>query len=216
MRHSRGNREAGLFHVPMALALLIITGSGFGIWGVQRQWKKNVELQLALDRCVESEALALRSQLRSLASANVRIRAIRQALAASSIVPKAAAALRVALTAQVAMQEANRATLALRQAWARAPKRCGGAVYAWIDAPMLVRDPPDLLGPRPLRWLSPQKAIRGLRIQAGKAPRHSAALVALGGRNHGSFGIVGIDLADRTDWEARWTAPGISIRTGVR
>jgi hypothetical protein len=205
--HSR----EGLFHLPAVVALIIISSAGFGVWGIQRQWKKNVTLQLALDECIGEAAREFRDHLNSLSASNERIRSIRAALMAATILPEAIPPLRVALASEVAFQQAHIAKWTVRRANMLRPSLCGGAHYAYFPALPVIRTPPDLIGPTPLHW-SPI-APGGFHLQAGKSPRHSAAVV-----KGESFETTAI-RSDPKEFKAEWASPEISRiakRSGFR
>jgi hypothetical protein len=196
--HSRD----GLFHLPAVVALIIISSAGFGVWGIQRQWKENVTLQLALDACIGAAATEFRDHLNSLSASNERIRSIRAALMAAAILPEAIPPLRVALASQVAYQQARIAKWTVRRASMLSPSVCGGAHYAYFPALPVTRTPPDLVGPTPLHW-SPI-APSGFHLQAGKSPRHSAAVIK--GETHENTAIQ----SDPGEFKAEWASPEVS------
>jgi hypothetical protein len=196
--------ERGIFHLPLTLALLILCGSGFGIWGSQRQWKKDVELQLGLDRCVGEAALELAGLMNSLAHSNRRIEVNRAAIEAAKGFPPVVVPLEAALLVQFGIQEAQRFRWKAKTLQWRVPGFCARSQYAKLPDLPLTRDLPDAIGPQALRWDRIPGAQLELQILAGRTPRHSAAKV------EGKTGD-----AYFTGWKANWMRPNPQASLGA-
>jgi hypothetical protein len=78
----------------------------------------------------------------------------------------------------VAHQEILRAGWQTKEGLWLVRRGCGGFMDQPAPLPVLshFRDPPDPIGPQPLRWLSPPPAS-GFRIEVRHSPRASAARV---------------------------------------
>lgn len=168
----------GILHVPLALSLVAITLLGLGSWGVMRHWRKLTETQLRLDRCVGGIAMELQETLEGIDDDNDRITAIRAALLAANLLPPSIPPLRASLAAVVLHQEYLRGKWKLNQALWLVRRGCGEFKDQAGPLPelSLLRDPPDFLGPRGLRWV-PAPPESGFRIDVRFAPRASSAKV---------------------------------------
>lgn len=189
------SNSEGVLHLPLAIVLIVIVLSGAGIWGVMRHWRKLVETQLRLDKCVGSVALDLKSKLESISIANMRIVAVRIALSVT-VEPATRTALEAELGLEVLRQEATRASWTFRNLQWVAEQGCGENGDFALPLPLLEwhRAPPDVLGPQPIRWLKGED--QEFIIQAVHSPRGTAAKIKGGG--DGLFG---------KDWKAEWIAP---------
>ncbi|HLD98802.1 MAG TPA: hypothetical protein VJB59_01000 [Bdellovibrionota bacterium] len=182
--------ERGSLHVPLLIATLLLSTTGFGIWGVMRSWQNIMKLQLRLDRCVGEAALEFRDRLKLIESANTRIKALRIALAAATIKPILKPPLKVALTIEVARQDYQIARWKFKQADWLLKRGCGkpGDFARPLPAFQYTRFPPDPIGQQPLSW--PGEYPNVFRFQAAHLPRVSAAQVyspQKGGNFNGKF-----------------------------
>jgi hypothetical protein len=183
-------KEEGSVTLPLSLVLAVSIAFGLGTWGLLRNWRSLVEIQLRLDRCAGETARELRVTLRRTRDLNQAIFVARTTLAATVVAPQVAALARKALQAAVAGQEMLIAGWNLKRGLWLARQGCGGGGRA-ASLPALpwTRDPPDLIGPQALRWTGG----RELRIQLSHGPRHAAA-------------VIEGDLKDG-DWRLSWTRP---------
>jgi hypothetical protein len=183
--------DAGSLHLPMAAVLLLFTVSGFETWGFLRHWRQLMERQLQLDRCVARTAIELRDILQSIETANRKIHFLRRELAIGALIPQTRAVHQATLRTLVAWQDARMLQWRIIQGKWLAGLACekrGGIRVPLRNLPW-VRDPPDLIGPRPLRWLA--GAEMEFFVQSSHSPRHSAARI----------------LYENDRWSAVWTSP---------
>jgi len=194
--------QQGAIQVPMVLITLVLVLGSLGVFGVLREWRKLVEIQLRLDRCVSKTALSLKTRLDSLEKSNLRMKVIRASLAASTVLPPAKPPLQAALTAEFLWQESQRALWVKTQMTWMAEQGCDFKRDLPLPIPTLpwLRDPPDSIGPQPLRW--PVGTEKRFYLQLSHSPRHAAAILDEG------------KLHEKNGWFARWTYPGqLVLRT---
>ena len=203
-------RQGGAILLPLGLVTAFFSVAGIGLWGVMSGWRKTAEIQLRLDSCVAGRALELRDRLTSVGNANLRIKAIRLALVAATLLPEARAALEAALKIQVALQDGQVLGWQWWQGLWLARRGCDGRDYpvgGLPDLPWLGREWPDMLGPQPLREKPGGGSEFYIRL-AGARKRFSAALVSRfekSPQNKGAFN----DIVTTNRWRAKWARPGI-------
>jgi hypothetical protein len=179
--------ERGVFHLPAGFLLIVLGLLAVGTLGILRDWRKMTELQLRIDQCVSLAAQDLRKSLDSIEKNNERIKVLRRTLEIAKLHPVSRAAVLGALSAVSLEQEALLIRWnAKRLLW---PKIDGCSDRA-SELPSMYRiwihDPPDRLGPRPLRWNSDFEKSFFIRIE--HFPRNSSAEVSLrAGENHGRW-----------------------------
>ena len=190
--------QEGVLTIPMALSILIIATSGLTLWGMLRHWKNLAETQLRLDRCAGQTAQELRDTLSSLESSNFRIKGLRIARGATAIAPPVSAALEIALLAQVAIQEIQRAKWEVTRLRWLTHLRCGSLKDMPSPLPSMkwLRDPPDAIGPNALRWEG--EWPKDFQIQVTHYPR------AAGARVFYSTQTVKEELLDQHNWKTEW------------
>ena len=199
--------ERGFMHVSFAAVLILCMTSAFFMIGTLVQWRRHVETQLRLDRCVSETAHDLKVSLKRTQKLNQVIFITRAAIAAAqaSYQYEVAAPLQITLNLQVEAQEAIQKTWELkRMAWLL--KR--GCDSKWDLAFPLPQQPwnraaPDPVGPQTLTWesthLKGSEESPGLKIQTSHGARFSAALVS---------------GDDDEGWKSKWTpgTPGPGFR----
>lgn len=97
-------KNRGAIGLPIALALGVFTTSAISLWKLRRDWERTVKTQLSLDRCVGEAAAWVENSISATQFANLRMKAIRSALGASTALPPARAALQAALEAEGVLQ----------------------------------------------------------------------------------------------------------------
>ena len=160
---------------------LLVAATGIGLLSIHARWHRQVQGQLELDRCVATTAGRVRALVEGIDQDNARIREVRSALLPATLLPAARAALQATLSALVLHQEGLQVAYRVNAvAWlARAgcepsPLLARKLPTPWSELP-LIRDPPDGIGPRPMRWLeSPVK----LAIQLGWEKRFARAVLS--------------------------------------
>jgi hypothetical protein len=195
--------DHGVLHLPLGITLLVLAMVSISALGLMRRWRHLVELQLQLDRCVGVTALKLREKLNSLERSNQQIIILRATMLAASVTPPTRAATQTALNAMVIYQESLLMSWQAKRTEWLIRRGCSDASGLAVPLPSLpwTRDPPDALGPMPLRW--PQSNSRELHVQLSKRPRHSAAQVE--GNQDGT----------QIRWKATWTTPAIDLWASI-
>lgn len=191
--------ENGAVSVPVALLVGITMSFGIGGWTLLHRWRMLTELQLRLDRCTGEAAQDTKKAFERIQVLNRAIRIARATLEASVVLPEAAEAAREALRLAAAAEEALVAAWRAKRAFWAIRRGCGGSGDRATALPSLpwARDPPDLIGPKPLRWESDTSTFR---IQATNGTRSSAAQVGPGkGRSD--------DGNEPRSWSLAWAAP---------
>lgn len=187
----------GILQIPLALALFAIVSGAVGCWGLLRHWRSVAELQLRLDRCVGQTALAFKNTLETLLSSNQKIKTLRASILATQGPSASLSPLQAALIAVVGEQESRRLYWKAQQHLWISNQKCGSSLDIPIPLPSMdwIRDPPDTLGPQPLRWVGP--IPEEFHIEISHFPRAAAARIyPLGGS---------IDLP--LHWQAEWAPP---------
>lgn len=202
--------EAGSVGVPLLLLGAVIGTAAFSALGYATLWRSKVNLQLRLDRCVESVARELVQVQTAIEDGNLRIKAERAAAAAAAV-PSMGASIeeaRPVLEAEAALQEVQRGRWLLRQAKWIAARGCDGKSDAFWPLPNLrwSRKAADAVGPRPLEWDG--KDTR-LVIRLWRSNRFSQARVTRGDekedRNESEKRERSIPAAfGRARWKAKW------------
>jgi hypothetical protein len=172
--------QKGSLQVPLVIGVAIATITALSILGLMRHWRSITELQLRLDECAGRTGIELKSRLESLEKANTRIKAIRAAIAATSALPYGQAAkppLEAALLVEVSRQEIQLSLWRAKMAAWLLRRGCDARNDLVLPLPALpwLRDPPDEIGPAPLRWTG--KAAQTFTVRLGHPPRYSAAEV---------------------------------------
>jgi len=204
VKHAISHRDSkGSLQLPLVLALVAITAGAMGSCKLLQRWRSLVELQLRLDRCVGQAALELKDTLEKIASTNQKIRTLRASILASGGVPGAIPPLQAALISAARYQDIKRVSWKAQNVLWLSRQKCGNALDIPIPLPALqwTRDPPDAIGPQPLRWNGLRPEVFHLEI--GHSPRHAAAHLY----PKGEF----IDFS--TQWHAEWAAPRFKSRT---
>lgn len=168
--------EVGALTVPMIFILAISFSFAMGALGLQYHWRKLVERQLRLDRCVGRAALALRDSLNVTESSIRRMKIIRTSLAAAVILPEVKVALEAALQFEAAFQKAKQLQWkAHRLKWLTIG--CGAPHEIRMPLPVQPwqEEPPDVIGPRPLRWTERPNHVFSIQIHS--SPRSTKVLV---------------------------------------
>lgn len=190
----------GSLQLPLALALIAITAGAMGSCRLLHRWRALVELQLRLDRCVGQAALELKDTLEKITSTNQKIRVLRASILASGGVPGAIPPLQAALISAAQYQDTKRTSWEMQRVLWLSRQKCGNPLDIPIPLPALqwTRDPPDAVGPQPLRWngLPPEL----FHLEIGHSPRHAAAHLYPKGEY--------IDFS--THWHAEWAAPRLN------
>ena len=192
------NNQGSMQFVMIAIMLVFLV-SGLGVWSLMRSWRLNVQTQLRLNRCVASEALALKRQLNLIETTNFGIQAIRLAIRAAEaglqyeLIPP----LIEGSTGITLLQEASMKHWEIRVvAWPI--KKCG----QWRDQvqPLpdlkkyLSRDLADSAGPHPLNWRVGSR--HEFKIQATHRSRGIAARVEVQQKSP----------LRPVHWSAQWTS----------
>ena len=188
----------GALSLPLGALFVVLSLASLGLLGLMQQWRNLTALQLRLDRCTAQTAIALKSNLRSVEATNQIIAKTRLLLAAALIpTPGAVPALRQALIASAAYQEWLRGEWEIRRLGWLTRTGCPELLDRSSPFPKFpwFRDPPDPIGPRPLRW------IKGMdhqfRLQLSRKSRSAAAEVSdQGDQQHAP-----------AKWKAVWTRP---------
>jgi len=165
----------GSLHLPLSIALSIITFTGLGLIGLERNLKNITELQLRLDRCVGKTAIEYKNTLTKIEKINKKIKVARIALALSNIEPEAAMALSVYLKKLIFSQNLLITKWRAKNVLWLSNKLCKKNSDLSGPMPTLpwVRDPPDMLGQKPLRWTGKHTEV--FRIWLYHKPRYSSA-----------------------------------------
>lgn len=189
--------RSGTLHLPLSLIFVMITTSSGSLVAMMHDWRRQAELQLMLDRCVGKAAAELRDRQRRIERGNTRIRALRVALIPASLKPPVRKGLEVALKAQVLEQEILLRSWNAKQLLWLARRGCGipGSIPTPLPSLAWVRDPPDALGPRALRW--PKGVSQKLAVRVIGRSRSAAA--------HVYFDEKG----ESDGWFMDWGAPGL-------
>ncbi len=143
----------------LSLAGALLTGTvavlGFGLVGLIAHWHRLARDQLEIDRCVSTTARELRTWASSAESDDRRMKALRLALAPSTLLPPVRASLQAALQAVYLHQEYILVRYRATQARWMIRRGCDGKSS---DLPVPIRflpvrrDPPDATGPQALTW----------------------------------------------------------------
>jgi hypothetical protein len=172
---------------------------GMGVWGLFHHWGTLAQTQLKLDRCAGKAAQDLKRALERTQKLNQAIRIARKSMAVGVLAPEAIAPIKTGLQAAYVAQEAVLVSWRVRQAVWMA-HGCSGTQGFQKPLPSMPfsREPPDPIGPRPLRWSGDGD---GFKIQADHRPRHSAASVK--GENPNEDGPH--------QWSLEWTEPDARV-----
>lgn len=199
--------ETGSVGLPLLLLGSILASAAFGALGYATLWRSKANLQLRLDRCVESVARELVSIQNAIEEGNLRIKAERAAAAAAAV-PSMGASIeeaRPVLEAEVAFQEVQRGRWLVRQAKWIASRGCDGKSDAFWPLPNLrwSRKAADAVGPQPLEWDGNDAR---LAIRLWRANRFAQARVARGEEkeDRDENGRKSEFVSGLARWRARW------------
>ena len=117
--------EQGVLTVPLLVLLMACALLGLGTLGLMRHWRHLTELQLRLDRCVGTAALDLKKTLERIEAGNTRLKALRAAQAAATLV-EAAGSLVPLMEAEATHQQLEILRWRARQAEWLALRGCDG------------------------------------------------------------------------------------------
>lgn len=198
----------GNTHVLMALILLVFTLGGLGTFGVLRKWRTHVETQLRLNRCVGKAAQEFRDVLESLLQRNREIRQLRVAIQAVQWKPWLIPPLRTALGAVVLRQEFSLNSWRVRTLQWRLSQGCDGRRKddaSSLPSLNFTREPPDLIGPKPLVWLGGIPGTFTFLLKS--APRAAAAVVQTKGSEGEENAESEEDSREDEKWVAIWAIP---------
>jgi hypothetical protein len=203
-KNRRGSR--GSVQLIFTVVALVMAIGGFGVWGIFRNWRFQVEHQLRLNRCVGGVAHELRDTLNKIDSMNEQIRQLRSAILVAQVQPESIPLLQTALEAVVKAQDLLLLHWRGKQAQWVALSGCKNRRDYFLPLPNLkyVRALADHLGPRQLIWLEGEP--RMLFIHVSHKNRHAAARIEKDDDGKKT-------LTHR--WKTYWTAPQRPGRTGV-
>ncbi len=191
--------ENGAVSVPIALLVGISMSFGIGTWTLLHRWRVLTALQLRLDRCTGEAVQDTRKAFERIQLLNRAIRVARATLEASIVLPEAAEAAHEALKVAAAAQEALAGAWRAKRAFWVIRRGCGGSGDRASALPALpwTRDPPDVIGPKPMRWDSDSSTFR---VQATNGTRRSAARLGPGKG-------VQDDGDEPRSWSVEWIRP---------
>jgi hypothetical protein len=191
--------EEGVISVPVAFLVASLLTFGIGTWALLHRWRMLTEIQLRLDRCTGETARTTEETFERIQELNEVIRIARATLAAAIVLPEAAEAARAALEGASAAEEAIVVAWQGKRAFWLVRGGCGGSGDRARALPSLpwVSEPPDELGPRPLKW---ESETSNFKIQAWNGSRRSVARV---GPKEGDFN----DGEEPRRWSLEWTIP---------
>ncbi|MBY0470036.1 hypothetical protein K2X30_02635 [bacterium] len=190
-----GVDRSGTLLVPLLLFLLLIASAGLGVGWILHDWKKLVETQFRLDQCVARASLKLKRHLNRIERMNTEMTLLRATIAAGTLVGEPLILLKSQLTGLALAQEADLTVWKTsRAAWI---SRVGCTEWRDRVSPLpempWVRDPDDVIGPKPLRW--PETESKALEVHLARSPRAASAKISKEGWTH-----VG-------RWKAVWQIP---------
>lgn len=165
MRTSLSN--TGQMTIPFLLFLSLSFFTGISVLALITRWKRQVHHQLRLDHCVGTTARSLAQLQNQIETQNRLIQATRLAIAAASFNPSAIPALKATLKAQVLLQESFRQSWNLKQITWLSSLGCDGKNDFPMPLPNLgwTRNPPDLIGEKPLIQMNDSKLTISLSHQ---------------------------------------------------
>jgi hypothetical protein len=185
---------------PLCAGLCIVLAlAGFGIWGLLRAWRFQVESQFRLDHQVAQEALSLKSSIQLAEASNQRMTLIRDtALAgAAALTPGALAAVRAELEVERVFQEGLRIQWEAEQAtWIIAHPGAQMRLGSWQ------RLPEDELGAQPYSWSDADFVLETRSGARAAAARILQTDSSTGDNNDDS---VATSLS-HSEWHAEWAS----------
>jgi hypothetical protein len=189
--------ETGAISPGLLLLTLVLASAAFSVLGYALNWRKNVALQLRMDRCVEEKSvLFLRLQNR-LEASNSRMKMERAAALAAAIPSGGASlkAVRAILTAERTLQESVRIAWGMEEGKWILRRGCDSKGDFFLPLPKMEwwRPPDDVLGPLPLVH-RPGKSPP--RILLWKEKRSSQATI---------FRSLTRFPGEKGTWSARWS-----------
>lgn len=181
--------ERGGVSIPLALLLCAVLFASLGLWRVLHDWRMIRDRQLRLSYCIAEHTQKVAARLNRVRNLDRGIRATRAALAVA-VVPQVRASLMATLQALNIWVQAETTGWSVTAASWRIRRGCGDVPSAlplmYPPRPWTI-EPPDSLGPRPLRW----SEAHALEIQLAAWPRFSRAWV----------------LKKEGGWRAQWRGP---------
>ena len=192
----------GSLQVPLLMAILVVTLSGFGVWGYLRHWRFLVQTQLRLDQCIGKAALEFKDKLNTLIQLNGQMVALRAAVAVAEVSePAAVPPLKLALGILVHQQDGMIALWRLKKLQWLTSRGCGRSDFP-LPLPDFeyLRGPPDSLGPQVLSWRGEMPS--SFHFQINHSPRAAAARVR---RSSNEESVEAFIVSGH--WNAVWSAP---------
>lgn len=173
--------SSGSLHFPMVMILCLFLLAGLGFWQLMKDWRKSVETQLRLNRCVGEAAMTLRGHLNILEKANHGIKAARAAIQSAQaakqfyLIPP----LLKSIQALVSVQEVQLSRWKVRQATWLVKMGCAtlGDVPSVLPSLDVDREMADTAGQQPLHWVGERPQELKVFVQNGR--RKSAAKIWL-------------------------------------
>lgn len=164
---------------PLCMGLFIVLAlAGFGIWGLLRTWRLNVESQFRLDHQVAREALSIKRSISLAEGSNQRMQVIRASTVGAALTPYTLAAVRAELEVEKFFQEG------IRLQWEAEQFLWKMKIASWQ------RLPDDAIGAQPFTW-----SDRTFRLEARSGARAAAAEIS---------GDLNVET-EMQEWHAQWT-----------
>jgi hypothetical protein len=195
--------EEGQLLLPLILVIAVATVAAAGLWGIMRDWRRQVELQYRLDRCAGKVALDAQANLVEIEKLNLGIHAARAGVAANLPFPPADVPFRNALELLVLRQRWIEARWMARETAWLLRRGCDSRADFVIPLPSFPfsRPPPDPLGSQALVWSGDAEPRFAFHVR--HPPRQATAV------------IEGESNAFSRRWKARWTTGVGLLRTSA-
>lgn len=173
-------QRGGFALLPLAFLAAALATAALGVLGLQETWRRQVEVQLRLDRCAAHAALLLARIQGSISRENQRITLTRAAKATALAAGQGqiAAAASAALEVMARSQDLQRMRWVAAQARLSLQRGCRLDPLGRYSRPGPLpwhRPPPDPIGLRPLEW--PAKMPSRIAIHFRHQNRSSHAAV---------------------------------------
>ena len=154
----------GSMHILFTGALVCAALMGLGTLSAFHLWYGKVKSQQQLNQCLGKITLAFRNWMNHIEKGNAQMKVTRSAIAATTLDPAARPPLEAALKLQDAFQRIqwNKWNIQ-RGVWA--VSGCPGIGNRVPPPNPWVFDPPDFLGPRPLRFTSEPNTVFQLEVK---------------------------------------------------
>jgi hypothetical protein len=202
----------GSLNLPMVFIFLILFTTSFGILSLQFYWNQQVSTQLRLDQCIAKTSQQLLNSLQMIDQTNQTMIHLRELLIPGSLLPQTKASLQIALQAAHAINLTQVHLWKLKQVTWLTQHGCDFKNDIPIPLPPLpwVPDPPDALGPRPLRSILSLNALKTLHIEI---QHYDFSIQA----NKKSSLASAAKLYQESTWKRSWTQPHsrFSVRTST-